>query len=96
MAGRESSEFDKVLGMLIEAFPYHELSIRRLIKVNEAFREVCVDFAEARAALQKSSQTVDQGGEGRRLEWEEIVERLQADISDALRTHEADLPHVRR
>jgi hypothetical protein len=95
MAEGLSPRLKKALGVVIEVFPYHELAIRRLIKINEAFREMCLDFSEAQDALGRSPQTLDQPREDYRLEWEEIVARLQADIRDALRTYEAGLPDGR-
>ena len=96
MAGSDRLISEKALELVIQFFRYHELSIRRLIKINEAFREMCVDFAEAQTALLASSTTGDQAQEDQRLEWAEIVERLHADVADALRVYEANMPHVRR
>lgn len=95
MAEGLSPGFKKALGTVIEVFPYHELAIRRLIRINEAFREMCLDFSEARDALRRSCQTLDQPREDCRREWEEIVARLQSDVRDALRTYEAGLSDVR-
>ena len=96
MAGRTDSAFDEACNVVVALFPYHELSVRRMMKINEAFREICIDFSEARAALLLSSRTGDQAMEDQGGDWKEIVDRLHSDLSDALLAYEANLQNMRR
>ena len=96
MTGAVPSGMDQALEVVSEHFPGHELAIRRLMKINDAFREMCVDLAEAKAALGMASGASDQNQDGRSSEWSEIVDRLHGDVSAALQDYEASLLHVRR
>lgn len=96
MAGKEHSRSDKELDVVIALFPYHELSIRRLIKINASFQELCVDFLEARSALRLASEATDGTPEKQRTEWIELIDRLHAELSDAIRAYETTLPTARR
>lgn len=96
MVVKKETAIEKACDVVRELFPYHELSARRLMQINEAFRETCVDLSEARSALQVSSQTRDQEHEGHSREWKEIVDRLYADVSERLLAYEADLKNARR
>lgn len=66
-------------------FPYAEFTIRRLISQNETFRDICEELAEAETALSMVPETPSEIREARRREWQEIVERLVAEVSASLR-----------
>lgn len=66
-------------------FPYAEFTIRRLISQSETFRDICEELAEAEIALSMVSETPSEIREARRQEWQEIVERLVAEVAASLR-----------
>jgi hypothetical protein len=69
-------------------FPQHEFTIRRLMKADPEFRDICDELADAEAALER----VDESSpahlrETRRLEWSELVERLVREVFAGLHEH---------
>ncbi|MBN2629916.1 MAG: hypothetical protein JXR75_05190 [Rhodobacteraceae bacterium] len=75
--------------LVADRLPEHRFLIRRLISEDEAFLEMCSEFSEARAALERR---LDQDGRttaGSAAEWTEIVERLTAEISTYITSRQA-------
>lgn len=68
-------------------FPYAELAIRRLMRSSEAFRDMCEELADAEAALADALSKPAPLREVRRLEWQELIDRLVAEIAATLRDH---------
>jgi hypothetical protein len=61
-----------------------EFAIRKLIDRCEAFREMCEELAEAERALSMVDLVPLPLREERRAEWEQLVDRLVAEIGTAL------------
>lgn len=73
-------------------FPHAELAIRRLMRTSEAFRDMCEELADAEAALADAQSKPAPLREARRLEWQELIDRLVAEIAAVLR--ESGVPVV--
>lgn len=69
----------------VRRFPHAEFTIRRLISHSETFRDICEELAEAETALLKVVETPPEIREARRREWQEIVDRLVAEVAASLR-----------
>ena len=70
-------------------FPQAEFAIRNLMNRSEAFCDMCEELAEAELALSNVPATFAALCEGRRVEWQELVDRLVAEVGAALRESEA-------
>jgi hypothetical protein len=68
----------------IRRFPRSELAIRRLMGRSEAFCDMCEELAEAEMALSKVDKIAPALREVRRSEWQELVDRLVAEVGAAL------------
>ena len=66
-------------------FPRAEFAIRRLLRLSEAFRDMCEELADADAALADASSKPGTLREARKLEWQELIDRLVAEIAATLR-----------
>ena len=69
-------------------FPQAEFAVRRLMGRSEAFCDMCDELAEAECALSKVPGAPDGLRETRRVEWQELVDRLVAEVGAALRASE--------
>ncbi|MCO5063916.1 MAG: hypothetical protein M9924_05805 [Rhizobiaceae bacterium] len=69
----------------IRRFPHFELAIRRLIKTDEVFREVCEELEEAELALSSTDREPAHLRDVRRVEWQALVDRLVGEIAAAIR-----------
>ena len=65
-------------------FPQFELAVHRLMDRCEAFREMCEELAEAELALASVDMVPPALREARRAEWQELVDRLVAEVGAAL------------
>jgi len=71
----------------IRRFPNSELAIRRLISQSETFRDICDELAEAEGVLSTFPAAASrEPHEPRRQEWQEVVDRLVAEVAASLRT----------
>ena len=59
--------------------------MRRLMRLSEAFRDMCEELADADAALADASSKPGTLREARKLEWQELIDRLVAEIAATLR-----------
>ena len=59
-------------------------SPRKLMGRSEAFRDICEELLEAEIALSNVPGTPPELHEARRAEWEELVDRLVAEVGAAL------------
>ncbi len=66
-------------------FPQLELPIRRLIETSDDFREVCEELADAERALVAAASATDAARVGTQAEWQELVDRLVAEVELAIR-----------
>ncbi|MDQ6437211.1 hypothetical protein RB623_24425 [Mesorhizobium sp. LHD-90] len=70
-------------------FPQAEFAIRKLMNRSEAFRDICEELAEAEWALASVPETPAALHEARRTEWQDLVDRLAAELATALREGQA-------
>jgi hypothetical protein len=73
----------------LRRFPQFELAIRRLMARSEAFCDMCEELAEAELALSKVDRVPLALREARRAEWQDLIERLVAEVGAAL--HDKDV-----
>ncbi len=69
----------------VRRFPQSEFAIGRLINQSETFRDICEELAEAEAVLSKYLDATHELHEARRQEWQEVVDRLVAEVAASLR-----------
>jgi hypothetical protein len=72
-------------------FPRAELAIRRLMHLSEAFRDMCEELADAQAALADALSKPGPLSEVRRQEWQELIDRLAAEIAATLQDNGAEI-----
>jgi hypothetical protein len=77
------------LSSAVRRFPEAEFVIRRLVSRSETFRDICEELADAEFALSKVPATPPELCEARKLEWQEMVDRLIGEVAIALRESEA-------
>lgn len=65
-------------------FPARANEIEGLAARNEEFREICMDFAEAKTELARWEPSMDSKRGERRSMYEELVAALAKEIEDAL------------
>jgi hypothetical protein len=68
----------------LRRFPQFELAIRRLMARSEAFCDMCEELAEAEMALSKVDRVPSGLRDARRAEWQDLIERLVAEVGAAL------------
>jgi hypothetical protein len=68
----------------LRRFPQFELAIRRLMARSEAFCDMCEELAEAEVALATVNRVAPALREARRAEWQELIDRLVAEVEAAL------------
>jgi hypothetical protein len=67
--------------------PHAIFMIRVLMKRSEAFRDMCDDLAAAEQALLQLSEASAELRESRRAEWQELIDRLVAEIGNVISEH---------
>lgn len=80
----ERSTKQRAFAAATRQFPGFELSIKRLIETDENFLEICDELAEALLALAAVDRVPASLQTARRAEWQELVDRLIAEVSAAL------------
>jgi hypothetical protein len=81
---RGPADRQKAVSAAVRRFPQFELAIHRLMERCEAFREMCEELAEAELALSRVDMVPSALREARRAEWQELVDRLVAEVGAAL------------
>jgi hypothetical protein len=81
---RGPADRQKAVSAAVRRFPQCELAIHRLMERCEAFREMCEELAEAELALSRVDMVPPALREARRAEWQELVDRLVAEVGAAL------------
>jgi hypothetical protein len=79
----------KALQAAAKWFPRSEFTIRRLLRSNEDFRELCEELADAEAALINVSEGATASREAREREWQELVQELVTEVGQTLRSVES-------
>lgn len=69
-----------IYAVVAKRLPEHQFVIRRLIAMDDAFRDMCDEFAEACTALERRSNQPDRKSAESESEWTDIVERLASEI----------------
>lgn len=82
--GRKPVDSQDGFSAAIRRFPQAEFAIRKLMNHDEAFRDICEELAEAEQALARVPQIPAALHEARRAEWQELVDRLAAELATAL------------
>lgn len=73
----------------IRRFPHDEFAIRRLLAHSETFCDMCAELAEAELALSNVPESPRGLFLARRAEWQDLVDRLAAEIDTAIRESQA-------
>jgi hypothetical protein len=79
---------EQAFSAAVRRFPHAEFAIRRLMNRSEAFCDMCEDLAEAEWALSNVPATPPAIREARKVEWQELVDRLVAEVGTALREND--------
>lgn len=66
-------------------FPQHELPIRRLMETSEDFADMCEELLDAERALRAAANAPDATQAARHAEWQDLVDRLVAEIERSIR-----------
>jgi hypothetical protein len=91
---RERSAKERGYLAAVRRFPQAELAIRRLMLNSETFCDICEELAEAEMALSIVPHTLTELSEARRSEFQELVDRLVAEVNGALKESEARALHA--
>lgn len=83
-----------VYGLVAEALPVQRLAIRRLIAADDAFRELCDEFAEAQVALATLTKPGSDAATGSETEWSEILDHLKVEILIYVTDRQEKIPRV--
>ncbi|RUX28855.1 hypothetical protein EOA13_15795 [Mesorhizobium sp. M7A.F.Ca.US.011.01.1.1] len=76
----------RAISAAVRRFPQFELAIYRLMDRSESFRDMCEELADAEFALSKVDEIRLELREPRRVEWEELVDRLVDEVGAVLNT----------
>jgi len=83
-----STELDASRGAVLQAvmrrFPAHAQAIELLTKRDERFREICEELAAAERALECTRNAPEPLRREREEEWQGLIERLTAQLAEAL------------
>lgn len=80
------------LDLAIEMFPEMASAIRRAYLADPGFRELCADYALARATLKGFERRADVASRPEVAEYRDIISCLKTDIADWLRRMEVKTP----
>ena len=69
----------------VKQFPDAASAIGQLMKRSEVFCDICEELADAELALSNVPETPSAPYAARRLEWQELVDRLIHELAAALR-----------
>jgi hypothetical protein len=83
---------DEGLAAAARRFADRRRAVEALAAADESFRELCADFAEAQAALQRWRASASAARERRCAEYEELVEGLADEIATCLDAVRASSP----
>ena len=82
---------ENAFAAVVDYFPHRELAIRRLLQRDDAFREMCEELSEARAALAKYGQPYDEAFDTKRAEWHDLIGRLVSEVLNVLIAYDANV-----
>jgi hypothetical protein len=75
---------DAGMQRVIERFPKHAASIRDLFHADQSFREICGDYDETLAALQRWEASSGPHKAARIEEYQELARALESEVLTAL------------
>jgi hypothetical protein len=81
---RGPADRQRAASAAVRRFPQFELAIHRLMDRDEIFRDMCEELAEAELALSRVDLLPPTLSEARRAEWQELVDRLVAEVGAAV------------
>jgi hypothetical protein len=93
-AENRSAARDRALSAATRRFPQAEFAIRKLMSNSEVFCDICEELAEAELALARVPEAPAALHEARRTEWQELVDRLVAELGAELREGKTRQPLV--
>jgi len=70
--------------LILERFPEHAETIKRLFSESEDFQTACEDFRQCRSALGYWNQSEKAGAPARRLEYTTLLRELEQEIEQRL------------
>ncbi|WP_442580555.1 hypothetical protein ACSBOB_00685 [Mesorhizobium sp. ASY16-5R] len=73
-------------------FPDAEFAIRKLMTDSETFRDICEELAEAEWALTSVAETPAALRDARKIEWQELIDRLAAELATVLQEGARSVP----
>ncbi|QKC83447.1 hypothetical protein EB232_19145 [Mesorhizobium sp. NZP2077] len=79
----------RAISAAVRRFPRFELAIHRLMDRSESFRDMCEELADAEFALSRVDEVRLELREPRRVEWQELVDRLAGEVEAVLNTDTA-------
>ncbi|OOO15814.1 hypothetical protein BTE56_23045 [Agrobacterium pusense] len=82
--GSDKSSNSRGLSAALDRFPTLPRHIENLFAIDEDFRGLCEDLADAEAALDRCKTLSADIRDARKLEYEEIVDSLSREIEQAL------------
>ena len=86
---RGPADRQKAVSAAVRRLPQFELAIHRLMERDESFRDMCEELAEAELALSRVDMIPPILREARRAEWQELVDRLVAEVGAAVTNMDA-------
>ena len=82
--GTDKSSSSRGLAAALRRFPARERQIEGLFEFDEEFRGLCDDLADAETALQQTGKLPIEIRFSRRIEYQELVESLSAELNEVL------------
>ena len=72
------------LSTVLEKFPEHQETIKRLFRVNESFQTLCEDYRQCSKALRYWSHSASEEAPARREEYGDLLQDLSEEILQTL------------
>jgi hypothetical protein len=80
----ESSAVEQAYAAAARRFPQAKFAIRMLMNRSETFCDMCEELADAEFALSQVPGVPAALREARRVEWQELIDRLVAEVGTAI------------
>lgn len=80
----QSAGSEEAFAAAARRYPQADFAIRMLMKRSESFRDMCEELADAERAILQTVGTQDGSRDERRIEWQELIDRLVMEVGAAL------------